>query len=451
MKSAIRPFIILIVLSLSALSFALMIGDQVVLPEPLAEEYDLGAPINRYEDFVKILPEVRYPQPELWPTPSPASTIPVIVIPAAGRAEQTSQPSGATVKELNIMCRVFERELKLPELKLPLPAGIDPYMLYLQNHSHQPSDLLTSLFSGQKIRNTRCIYLEGYAVLFLMNVNFQLTAPPPLELPKEKPKEKPADPVDKVWEQIKGELYGPKKVPKNQVRKASDINKVEQLTTSIAKTLKHAANIQCLKPDEFVIVTVNGNEQTIGAPTVLTVRAKKSDIDAFAKATLNLDQFREKVQITTPPIRKRGWGPEQATGKPDTPPDGTLIGAAWASKTADGQDEWLLLKYEKPLIPVRVEIHEVGKPGAVYKVSAFNEDGKEVEVWSGQDPTPWQSKSGVSKIPLKMDFKTQYIKVYLHSKGVVGWNEIDAVGLVDEADKTYWAVSAQSSSTRAEK
>ena len=284
----------------------------------------------------------------------------------------------------------------------------------------------------------------------MMRVNFSLTAPPPLELPKQKPAE-PVDPVDKVWEQIKGELYGPKKVSKNQVRKASDTNKVEQLTTNIVKTLKHAANIQCLKPGELVIVTVNGSEPAPSIPTVLTVRARKSDIDAFAKTALNLDQFRKKVQITTPPIRKRGWGPEQATGEPDIPPDKTLIGAAWASKTADGQDEWLLLKYERPVIAVRVEIHEACKPGAVYKVSAFNEDGKEVEVWNGQDPTPWQSKSGVSKIPLKMDFKTQYIKVYLHSKGVAGWNEIDAVGLVDEAGKTYWAVSAQASSTRAGK
>ena len=385
---------------------------------------------------------------EPWTGSSPASTIPVLVIPAAGDTKQTSQPSWATVKELNIMCRVFDNKLKLYQPALPdLLSNI-----YFQTRSDQSLDVLRTFF-GQMTHNTKCIYLEGYGALFLMNVNFQLTAPPPLELPKQKPTE-PAEPVDKVWEQIKRELYAPPSVPKEPVRKAFDINKVEQLTTNIVKTLKHAANIQCLKPDEFVIVTVNGNEQTIGAPrvlTVLTVRAKKSDIDAFAKATLNLDQFRKKVQIVTPPIRKRGWGPEQATGEPDTPPDGTLIGAAWASKTADGQDEWLLLKYEKPLIPVRIEIHEAYKPGAVYKVSAFKEDGKEVVVWSGKDPTPWQSKSGVSKIPLKMDFKTQYIKVYLNSKGVAGWNEIDAVALVDETGKTYWAVSAQASSTRAEK
>jgi hypothetical protein len=37
----------------------------------------------------------------------------------------------------------------------------------------------------------------------------------------------------------------------------------------------------------------------ISAPTVLTIRAKKSDVDAFAKGDLDYDKFREKVQILT--------------------------------------------------------------------------------------------------------------------------------------------------------
>jgi hypothetical protein len=33
--------------------------------------------------------------------------------------------------------------------------------------------------------------------------------------------------------------------------------------------------------------------------TVLTIRAKKSDVDDFAKGELDFEQFREKVQIFT--------------------------------------------------------------------------------------------------------------------------------------------------------
>ena len=73
-----------------------------------------------------------------------------------------------------------------------------------------------------------------------------------------------------------------------------------------------------LKPDELVIVTANGNEKQAGTPKVLIVRAKKSDIDAFSEGTLDLDGFREKVQIVAPPRAKPAGDPEQATDKPDT-------------------------------------------------------------------------------------------------------------------------------------
>jgi len=51
---------------------------------------------------------------------------------------------------------------------------------------------------------------------------------------------------------------------------------------------------------------------------------------------------------------------------------------------------------------------------------------------------------------LKVDFKTQRAKIFLDSPAVPGWNEIDAVGLLDEFGITHWATGAQASSTYAE-
>ncbi|NIP26848.1 MAG: hypothetical protein GWN67_21490 [Phycisphaerae bacterium] len=48
----------------------------------------------------------------------------------------------------------------------------------------------------------------------------------------------------------------------------------------------------------------------ISAPTVLTIRAKKSDVDAFSKGELDYDKFREKVQILT----YLSLGPQAAGG-----------------------------------------------------------------------------------------------------------------------------------------
>jgi len=145
----------------------------------------------------------------------------------------------------------------------------------------------------------------------------------------------------------------------------------------------------------------------------------------------------------------RNWGPEQATGEPNVPAAAD-DGRAWASKTADEQDEWLLLEYDEALIPTHVLVHESYNPGAVNRVTVFKLDGTEVEAWKDTDPTPVGSGMGVSEIPLKIDFKITRVKLYIDSKNVTGWNEIDAVGLKDKAEKTHWAVHAAASSTYAQ-
>jgi beta-lactamase regulating signal transducer with metallopeptidase domain len=149
------------------------------------------------------------------------------------------------------------------------------------------------------------------------------------------------------------------------------------------------------------------------------------------------------------PARKRPWGPEQATGAPDTPEAGDFQ-TAWASLTEDGQDEWLDLEYAEEVQPTAVVVHETFNPGALYKVSVFKADGTEVEIWKGKDPTPVGSGKGISVVPIKTDFKTKRVKIYLASKEVPGWNEIDAVGLRDTSQKTHWAVTAKASSTYAQ-
>jgi hypothetical protein len=146
---------------------------------------------------------------------------------------------------------------------------------------------------------------------------------------------------------------------------------------------------------------------------------------------------------------KRAWGPEQATGEPNVTNLGTDDGNAWASMTEDNDDEWLLLEYEEAIQPIAVLIHESFNPGAVTKVTVFKLDGTEVEAWKGADPTAAGSVSGVSEIELKVDFKTTRAKIYIDSKNVAGWNEIDAVGLKDKEKKVYWAKYAAASSTYA--
>ncbi len=150
--------------------------------------------------------------------------------------------------------------------------------------------------------------------------------------------------------------------------------------------------------------------------------------------------------IPKPVTPKRSWGPEQATGAPDTPRAGD-IRTAWASKSSGGQNEWLRLYYAKPVIPAAVHVYETYNPGALYRITARKPNGQEVEIWAGKDPVAVGSGMGRAAIGIEADFPTNRITIYLKSNEVSGWNEIDAVGLMDPAEKIQWAVAAQASST----
>ena len=102
---------------------------------------------------------------------------------------------------------------------------------------------------------------------------------------------------------------------------------------------------------------------------------------------------------------------------------------AWASQSADGQAEWLLLEYAEPVVPKAVRVYEIYSTGAVDKVTLFTPAGKEVEAWSGIDPTPKGRSIAMSEIPLRpLGFATKKVRIHIDSANVPNWNEIDAVG-----------------------
>ena len=148
-------------------------------------------------------------------------------------------------------------------------------------------------------------------------------------------------------------------------------------------------------------------------------------------------------------MQGRSWGPEQATGEPDTHVAGD-VQTAWASLTPDGQEEWLDLTYEQAVIPKAVHVHETFNPGALTKVSIYTADEQEHVVWEGEDPTKVGAGNGVSKIEFATGKKTRRVRIYLDSPEVAGWNEIDAVGLVADDGEIQWAEQADASSTFAD-
>jgi len=176
-----------------------------------------------------------------------------------------------------------------------------------------------------------------------MKVDFPLSAQPDIEEQEEQKTEK--EDVDQIWQQTRQQIYEPQETSRSR-RGAErdqvkfDPQKVENLKTTLIKALKHAANIRVLKPDESLILSITGsgassnvvgimtnrtdqimvieeaggkqisrvyedglpNAIKLSSPTALVIRAKKSDIDSFAKGELDLDKFRQRVAILSYPL-----------------------------------------------------------------------------------------------------------------------------------------------------
>ena len=148
-------------------------------------------------------------------------------------------------------------------------------------------------------------------------------------------------------------------------------------------------------------------------------------------------------------VQQRQWGPEAASGAPDTPAAGDQ-GTAWATKEQDQAGEWLLLEYDAPVRATSLEVHETFNPGAIAAVSIFTPQGDEIEVWTNRAVGAAADARRVLQLDLPLGFDVERVKLSLHSDQVPGWNEIDAVGLRDDKGVVHWARRATASSTYAD-
>ena len=89
------------------------------------------------------------------------------------------------------------------------------------------------------------------------------------------------------------------------------------------------------------------------------------------------------AQADAQALPKREWGPEQATGAPDTKEAGDLP-TAWASLEPDAWAEWLEVSFEKAVEIDEVRIRETFNPGTICKIVAISNDKKEIVLWEGE-------------------------------------------------------------------
>jgi len=188
---------------------------------------------------------------------------------------------------------------------------------------------------------TRGLYLEGYGALFTLSVGFPLLPSPKNDEEKENPS------TDSAWNEARQEVYGQQRMDGKAVYvrgEEYDERKVNRLRDAVLEALKNATQIRGLKNDDSITVCVFGGaaalpikvksankpggasmkelygaDQPESRSTMLTIRVKKSDVDAFAKDKLNLDDFRKKAKIMP------------YAGGPDSPGGGFVVGGGGGS------------------------------------------------------------------------------------------------------------------------
>jgi len=249
----------------------------------------------------------------------------------------------------------------------------------------------------------------------------------------------------------------------NQVRVQKKLTNLQAENQKLAETLSEVTTKKSADelPARFdqTQLALNRAEERLSNITTQIAAAKRemqNMVQAANAITTALPTRSDPVPPSRPPasshsadgqLLKRNWGPEQALGPPDTKDAGDIV-TAWASRSPDAGEEWLKLDYDGAVDLAEIRVRETFNPGAISKVTAFLPNGEEITIWEGVEPIGEAPVD--TAFPVNTPIRPNSIKVYLDTRRVAGWNEIDAVELIGRDGTQHWASSATTSSTYAE-
>jgi hypothetical protein len=127
------------------------------------------------------------------------------------------------------------------------------------------------------------------------------------------------------------------------------------------------------------------------------------------------------------------WSAQQALGQPDVFPASGDDRKAWASLSADGQKEFITVRFAEVTQIAAATIVETFNPGAVGRVVAIASNGEETVLYTGA-PLDLDSVQAQPSRMLQIGggctpFAVAALRVELASQIVSGWNEIDAIAV----------------------
>jgi len=216
-----------------------------------------------------------------------------ILIPSAKADPNTMAQLGA---DLRIMCRIFDKTVTRKQRS-------DMMDIYDDMYGAREMDIFTRsmvrggiLGSYLRESTTKALYVDGYGVLFFVNVRFPLGPTPEMHTESVPPED-----ADPVWREARQEIFEPGRSRKQTPRSVYDATTVEQLKGQIRTALQHASNIRGIDADEHLTVVVNSHAgvsaESASSVTTLTLRARKRDVDALAAGQLTKGQFEQRVEL----------------------------------------------------------------------------------------------------------------------------------------------------------
>jgi hypothetical protein len=126
------------------------------------------------------------------------------------------------------------------------------------------------------------------------------------------------------------------------------------------------------------------------------------------------------------------WSATQLIGKPDVYPNYGDLPGSWASATPDAQREFLELSFLNPNPIHGVVVFETFNPGAIDTLYVRNPINQQwIKVWSGTAKAAAASSRAFTILFPQTLFPVSEIRLAINSPVVGGYNEIDAVGLID--------------------
>ena len=115
-------------------------------------------------------------------------------------------------------------------------------------------------FFGRDNGKTEAVYIQGYGVVFMIEVDYTFSIIPPIQ---EQTSEENNQEGDSTWQQARARILWPgsnlSRRDVSQREREYENQMVEILKTELIRALKYAANIRNLRSDEWVILSVAGN------------------------------------------------------------------------------------------------------------------------------------------------------------------------------------------------